>query len=420
MSPNGRRLLAVAALLVAAGAPAGCAGKLPPCPAAGGPAWRELESAHFRLRTDDDSEAARAALRDLEQFQAALLTVFHAAPELRIGRLPVVVVRDGWDAFADEQMLGWFTRALFRPLVVMRADSELARQEVIKHELVHYFSAKVMPAQPPWLAEGLATFFETLDVDTGKGEVLVGRPAPNLLSIVQHGARLPLTELIAAKTIEGDRSVFYASAWATVHFLMNHHADELRAYEAALRMRVPFDAAWTQAFGKLTLADLDGELRDYFDGGQYTMLGFPFTPAPATPIVERPLPDAEVHTTRALLLLSGKRSRWAEADHQAEVQEDLARARREVDEALRLDPANVAARAIAHFGLHGPVELEAAKRATETAPGDWMAWLLLSEALRERHMRAQSDAARKAVELAFDDPSVTLTLIETPDRAKKP
>ena len=71
---------------------AGCAGHLPPCPAAGGPAWRSIEGAHFRLRSDQPADDAQAALGDLEQFQAALLTVFRAPPDLPTGRLPVIVV----------------------------------------------------------------------------------------------------------------------------------------------------------------------------------------------------------------------------------------------------------------------------------------------------------------------------------------
>ncbi len=419
MTPTPRALFA-ALLLIAAGALGGCAGKLPPCPAAGGPAWRELASAHFRLRTEADPDTARAALRDLEQFQAALLTVFRAAPDLRTGRLPVIVVRDGWEDFADLELAGWFTRVLFQPLMVMRADSELGQQDVIKHELVHYLSAKVMPSQPLWLAEGLATYFQTLDYDGDKREVTVGRPPPNLLAIAQRGARLSLAELFAAKKIDGDMGVFYASAWATVHFLMNRHPDGLRAFQTALHDRVPAATAWTQAFGKLTPADLDAELANYLDGGRYELLIFPFAPASADPIAERQMSDAEVHATRGQLLLVGRRNHAARSEDVAVKRDAEARARREIDEALRLDPGNVGTRAIAHFELGQPVDLDTAKRATLASPGDWMAWLLLAEAFRERHMGAQDDTELKAVELAWDDPSVTIILVQPVRGAKKP
>jgi hypothetical protein len=49
-----------------------------------------------------------------------------------------------------------------------------------------------------------------------------------------------------------------------------------------------------------------------------------------------------------------------------------------------------------------------------------MAWLLLAEAFHERHMHAQDETARRAVDLAWEDPSVTITLIQTVGGAKKP
>jgi tetratricopeptide (TPR) repeat protein len=412
--------LFTARLLIAAGALAGCAGKLPPCPAAGGPTWRELTSAHFRVRTDADPETARGALRDLEQFQSALLTVFRAAPDMRTGQLPVIVVGEGWDDFSDPRLVGWFSRALFQPLVVMRAESQLGPQEVIKHELLHYLSAKVMPIQPRWLAEGLASYFETLEYDPDRGEVTVGRPPPNLLAVAQNVARVPFPELLSASKIDVDETIFYASAWAAVHFLMNRHADELLAFEEALHARVPVGTAFPQAFGKLTPDDLDAELRDYLDGGKYSLLVFPFAAPTGDPVAERPMSDAEVHTARAQLLFVGRKNRAVLPGYPGDAQDDQARVRGEIDEALRLDPGSVEARAIAHFELHQPVDVEAAKRATEASPRNWMAWLLLSEALHERQMPAQYDLARKALDLAWEDPSVTINLVQPVAVPKKP
>ena len=100
-----------------------------------------------------------------------------------------------------------------------------------------------MPVQPPWLGEGLASSFQTLEYDPDKGEVRVGEPPLDLLRVAQNGPIVPLPELLAATKIDGDRTVFYASAWATVHFLMNRHARELRrireALSARLRLRRP-------------------------------------------------------------------------------------------------------------------------------------------------------------------------------------
>jgi hypothetical protein len=177
---------AIAAALLPLALAAGCAGHLPPCPAAGGPAWTELEGAHFRVRTDGGAAAGRATLEDLEQFQAALLTVFGAPPTYDTGRMPVVVVDRGWTDFAPFRVNGYFTRALFQPLIVVSAGSDLFRQEVVKHELVHHFSHIVMPRQPLWLSEGLATYYQTLEYDPTEGLITVGRPPPDWLRLAQR------------------------------------------------------------------------------------------------------------------------------------------------------------------------------------------------------------------------------------------
>src|SRR5947207_12296891 len=115
--------------LALAGAASAC-GHLPPCPAAGGPAWTELQSAHFRLRTDESPAAARAALADFEHLEAALLFVFGAPSDLDTGRVPVVVVDRGWTDFAPREVAGYFPSVLFQPLVVMASVSQLARHDV--------------------------------------------------------------------------------------------------------------------------------------------------------------------------------------------------------------------------------------------------------------------------------------------------
>jgi hypothetical protein len=55
-----------------------CMGHLPPCPAAGGPAWRELSTRHFQLTTDIPADEARRTLAQLERLRAALLVSFGA------------------------------------------------------------------------------------------------------------------------------------------------------------------------------------------------------------------------------------------------------------------------------------------------------------------------------------------------------
>jgi len=399
-----RRAVVVAGPLLLALVPT-CAGHLPPCPAAGGPAWTELESPHFRLRTDDDSAAARAALTDLEQLQAALLTIF-GAPDLDTGRLPVVVVDRGWTDFAPRWIEGFFTHALFQPLIVMVAGGQLHRQDLIKHELVHYLSAKIMRRQPRWLSEGLATYYETIEYDANTGRLTVGRPSPSRLRDAQQNVA-NIESIFSAPPADHDVGSFYGAAWITMHYLMNHRAVALMGYQKALRAGASPDAAWTAVFGSQTPAQLAADVRQYLDGGQYAVLTYQF-PAPRLPApVERRLSDADTHSTRAILYLTGATTRAhapASDDHKASAQ-------REIDEALRQEPGHVRSRAVAHWLLGAPVDLEQATAATRTNADDWLAWMLLADARAANNDGAgQFEALVRAATIARSDPAIGIVM----------
>jgi tetratricopeptide (TPR) repeat protein len=406
------RAVAAAPLLLLALVPA-CAGHLPPCPAAGGPGWTELQSPHFRLRTDEPPAAGREMLTDLEQLQAALLFVFGAPADLDTGRLPVIVVDRGWTDFAAREIDGYFTHVLFQPLVVMAAASRAFEVDVVKHELVHHLSARVVPNQPPWFSEGVACYYQTVEYEPETGRLTVGRPAQDLLTRAQTVGAAAIERMFAATKIDREETAnFYAAAWITIHYLMNHRADALAEYEKALRSGAAPEAAWTAAFGSQTAAQLAADVERYADGGQYEVRFYHLpAPAPETP-VERPLTDADVHATRAVLHLTGRFTRALAPELSLGADDQKAAARRDVDEALRQEPDHVVAGAIAPFILNAPVDVAQARRASEKSPHDWLAWLLLADGLRQRGDQAGwTDAVVRARDAARPDPSVMFQVL---------
>ena len=412
MIRRGRVIVSAAALLALATLATAC-GHLPPCPAAGGPAWTQLESAHFRLRTDDDPAAGRAMLADLEQLRAALLTVFGATPDVDIGRLSVVVVDRGWTDFAAREVDGYFTHVLFQPLIVMAAASQAFQLDLIKHELVHYISAKIVTTQPPWFSEGVATYYQTIEYDADAGRVTVGRPTNELVRRAQEVGVSNIESMFAAKAIDRDDAPrFYAAAWITVHYLMNHRAAALEAYEAALRGGATPDAAWTAAFGSQTQAQVASEIRQYVDGGQYEVRIYSLPAPRLAPPVEGRMSDADVHATRALLYLTGRGTRSVAPELSFGTDDPKAAAKREVEEALRAQADHVVAGALAHFLFKAPVDVVQARQATQTDPKDWLAWVLLADGLRLSGDQAGGNAAAlRAAEAASADRSVELPLV---------
>ena len=390
---------------------AGCASHFPPCPSSGGPAWRELASDHFQLTTDLDRDAAVETLANLEELRATLALSLAAESDIPNGRLPVISLDRGWNEVAAEDIEGFFVSSvLWRPLVVIKAGSQLSDEVVIKHELVHFYSQKVIRHQPRWLAEGLAAYFQTIEYDAGAGRITVGRPPSDLLGVARRRALVDARRLFAATQItENDRDIFYPTAWLAVHYLMNHRRAAFIAYEAALARESPDPDAWAHAFPDLPPEKLDDELASYVDGGQYELLIYPFKPPAVRIDGERTLDDADVHATRALLVAASSRDpglQWGRVP----ATEMRARAEREAVEALRAAPDHLLAQAVQSFLIGDPTDLEKARAVSRAHPNDWLPWLLVARALKEKSPE-QREALERAMVLAGRDPTVTLTSV---------
>jgi hypothetical protein len=301
---------------------------------------------------------------------------------------------------------------MFQPLVVMMAGGALFRQEVIKHELVHYFSRMVMRRQPPWLSEGLAVYYQTIEYDADAGRITVGRPPVDRLRNARFLSASNITSTLTAPSVPDEgKGRFYASAWITVHYLMNHRLVALAGYEKALHDGASPEAAWTAAFGSQTPAELAAEVVQYLDGGRYALLVYRLAaPTGAVP-VERRLTDADTHATRALLHLTGSTIRGHASELPLAPGGAHPAAQHEIEEALRQEPDHVAARAIAHWALGAPIDLQQATAVSQKHGDDWLAWLLMAEALLAHHDNAD-DALERASDLAAADRSVTIPTVE--------
>ena len=69
---------------------------------------------------------------------AATCTVC-ATPRGRARALATRELGDGWDELSDPEVAGFFTRALFRPLIVLRFGGAAERDETIKRRLYERF-----------------------------------------------------------------------------------------------------------------------------------------------------------------------------------------------------------------------------------------------------------------------------------------
>lgn len=161
---------------------AACGPAIPPLPAQGGPPWLELTSEHFTLWTDTPVDRARELVGEMEHLRQVVIgTSFRSVA--RDGRVFVIGLRDEDElhVYYPEQFLAIASpadgNALHQPMIVLAASTRAGGEDHIEaHELTHVISYGMIARQPRWFAEGLASFFETIQIDERRGTVDLGRP----------------------------------------------------------------------------------------------------------------------------------------------------------------------------------------------------------------------------------------------------
>jgi hypothetical protein len=252
---------------------------------------------------------------------------------------------------------------VFQPVIVFAADTNSRDGHVVTHELTHVISHVPIHRQPTWFAEGIAQFFETVNLDTDKAIVDVGEPLPTQVEQVRYLSLLPGEQLFACEKLDCRDDRFYMTSALLFAFLANTHPTELVRYEERL-VEVDHAHAWAEVFPTLTADQLDRELRAWAVQGRHRIWHFKVELAEPA-IAQRTLSDGDVLAARALLRYSF---------HADAAQPDIAAA-------LAADPTNVVARLLERDRTKAIAAGEA-RAAAAAHPLDWRAWLLVVDAVQ--------------------------------------
>ncbi len=143
-------------------------------PDKGGPAWTQVTTEHFVVKTDVDPDTATKAARKLEDMFSALAELGFASEDRPKMRIDVVYFgrHEDYAALRPAASAGqFFPGGLHdferRPLAVFGGDFVNSTRTVLLHELTHLFVHYYYPQAPTWLNEGLAKYFETLVIEDG-------------------------------------------------------------------------------------------------------------------------------------------------------------------------------------------------------------------------------------------------------------
>ena len=247
--------------------------------------WIKVTADHFTILTPAGETVARKWAIELEQFRRGLQEIFPAPPE-RLRPVTVVLFKNdrAMEPFVPlengrpAKIGGFFVRANdVNTIMVSLARNAKETRHVILHEAVHWHAGAREGVLPLWLDEGLAEVFATFEVPDAKSYTF-GAALSDHVGLLRREPQLPLSNLmtIGRESLlynEGERTgIFYAQAWAFVHFLFYGEKSPGRAavqryLELLAVVRSP-DEAFVSAFGG-DYAALEQQLRRYIAGGSY-------------------------------------------------------------------------------------------------------------------------------------------------------
>ncbi|MBA3500764.1 MAG: DUF1570 domain-containing protein [Myxococcota bacterium] len=338
---------------------------LPALPSKGGPVWIEVQSEHFTVWTDAPRTRISKLVREMEHLRQVVLGVGFAGTRIE-GRSFVLALRDGEEVgvFVPEQFVAFafYGGALRQPGIVLPADAN--ENDIVTHELVHVISFNVIRNQPRWFAEGLAGFFETVNVDPDTSNGDVGQPNKNIVARLRITPPTPVAKMFGCDAYACMDDMFYATAWAMFSYLANTHPNELIEFSRRID-ELPagqWMQAWTENFPKLAPSELDHQIRKWLAYGKHTVWKFDVK-LQEWPVTERVLRDADVYAARALL-----RERFRKV---GEPQPS------ELAAALAADPTHLIANLV-KVEYTKSIDVALAKRIAAAHPDDWRAWWLVA------------------------------------------
>jgi len=236
--------------------------------------WVQVSSDTYIVKSSAGEERARKVLKELEGFHQLIgSTMVFGNTELP--ELPIEVLVIGDEATLKElqpeyngrrvNFAGFYQAGQDRDFIVLsgRVFPETLTS-VVYHELTHYFLGRGLRSRPIWLNEGLAEYFSTAEIRNE--EIALGALSMDRLQLLKTSSMLTLKEFFAVETSSpyynesSKASVFYAQAWAFMHFLM--HGEYANPFKKYLRALQTGDADLLQ-FLNVSERDLEVHFQNY-------------------------------------------------------------------------------------------------------------------------------------------------------------
>jgi tetratricopeptide (TPR) repeat protein len=253
--------------------------------------WLRIQSKNFQLVGNADEKNLRRVATKLEQFRHVFTQLF---PRMNFNSpIPtrVVVFKDK-KAYEQFRVVEW-AAGYFQPgddinyIVLTAEGNETQNYTTIFHEYTHFLIDNSLGRSniPPWFNEGIAEYYEQFLIENDQKVTLGGLNQAHL-QLLGRSRLIPFESFFAVdyytlhKQTEQSAQLFYAQAWALLHYLLQGNGGAKRAQfgkfvELLTRESVKPKDAFQQAF-QTDYASMEAEVKKYVAQKNFTGTIVPF------------------------------------------------------------------------------------------------------------------------------------------------
>lgn len=259
--------------------------------------WINVRSKNFFLVGNANEKEMRQVATKLEQFREAFRLIFARVKFNTTIQTNVVVFKNNssYKPFKpklangkpDDGIAGYFQPGEDLNYITLSSGGEMIdTYGTIFHEYTHFLvDTNFGRSQiPPWFNEGLAEYYQTFKIENDQ-KVLLGDIQEGHLQLLQQNQLIPLKTFFEIDNYSlhqngnHSRSIFYAQAWALMHFLIQGNkginADALNKFLNLVMNKVEPEKAFQQAF-QMDYATMETALKKYVAQSKYTATSISF------------------------------------------------------------------------------------------------------------------------------------------------
>jgi tetratricopeptide (TPR) repeat protein len=302
--------------------------------------WLRVRSKNFNLVGNATEKDIRKVATKLEQFRETFRQIFNQT-NLNSSIPTNVVVFKSKSAYkpflpkradgkADTGIAGYFQPGDDANYITISTEGEDAdTYGTIFHEYVHFIVNTNFGKSevPTWFNEGLAEYYQTFAIEEDQ-KAKLGLPQNQHLYLLQQTKLIPLETLFKISNYalhqngNHSRSIFYAEAWALIHYLVQSGKTEGLGKFLTLALKdVPSEKAFQDAF-QMSYAQMEKELKKYVEQNtyKYSLVTFKNKLAFESEMQTTPMSEAESNAYLGDLLYHTNRHDDAEAYLQKAIQ----------------------------------------------------------------------------------------------------